>query len=366
MAESSDRRAGGIRHPRGLIAHWHRQAAAAPGEDAVYPCAAIRATASRALRKGRMASNDQRVTLAMAILGPHYGTQEVFETDVRLAREFGLFSTHPRDQARTTNASRRAATWRWRKRGCSAPTTTSSTAITSDDEELKAIADCGATVTATVLVELHGHAPDPLVMRMRALGSMPSIGIDVEPIVTGDMFREIAGGAFRTPAGPRIATTRPKAGPLLSTMPVRSREALEWATIGNAQAMGIDDKVGRLSPGMKADITMLGARDLNIFPVHDPIYTIVEQAGAKNVDTVIVDGVLRKRSGKLLFDEKLLATRMDEMRASALRAMDEANFKAQCRLSGRKDTTMKKTLIRCGWIVSLDDAIGGRRRAGHP
>jgi len=36
---------------------------------------------------------------------------------------------------------------------------------------------------------------------------------------------------------------------------------------------------------------------------------------------------LRKRSGKLLFDEKLLATRMDEMRASALRAMDEANFK---------------------------------------
>jgi len=42
-----------------------------------------------ALRKGRLASEDGRVTLAMAILGPDYSVWEVVEHDIRLAREFG-------------------------------------------------------------------------------------------------------------------------------------------------------------------------------------------------------------------------------------------------------------------------------------
>ncbi len=309
---------------RAVFAHGTAKPPAAPGET---PFTHVPHPRDRieALRKGRMASDDQRVTLAMAILGPHYGTQEVFEKDVQLAREFGLISTShatkPNDKCISPRGYLALA-----KAGLLGPDHNIVHGNYIDDEELKAIADCGATVTATVLVELHGHAPDPLVMRMRALGSMPSIGIDVEPIVTGDMFREMQASLSHARwSAHRDNAAEGKAS--LSVMPVRSREALEWATIGNAQAMGIDKKVGRLSPGMKADITMLRARDLNIFPVHDPIYTIVEQAGAKNVDTVIVDGVVRKRAGKLLFDEALLATRMDEMRASALRAMDEANFK---------------------------------------
>ena len=43
-----------------------------------------------ALRKGRLASNDGRITLAMAILGPDWSTWEVVEHDIRLARELGL------------------------------------------------------------------------------------------------------------------------------------------------------------------------------------------------------------------------------------------------------------------------------------
>lgn len=309
---------------RAVFAHGTAKPPAAPGET---PFTHVPHPRDRieALRNGRMASDEQRVTLAMAILGPHYGTQEVFEKDVQLAREFGLISTShatkPNDKCISPRGYLALA-----KRGLLGPDHNIVHGNYIDDEELKAIADCGATVTATVLVELHGHAPDPLVMRMRALGSMPSIGIDVEPIVTGDMFREMQAALSHA----RWSAHRDNAAegkPSLSTMPVRSREALEWATIGNAKAMGIDNRVGTLAPGMKADITMLRARDLNIFPVHDPIYTIVEQAGAKNVDTVIIDGVVRKRAGKLLFEEALLARRMDEMRASALRAMDEANFK---------------------------------------
>ncbi|MFC3724812.1 amidohydrolase family protein [Neoaquamicrobium sediminum] len=280
-----------------------------------------------ALRKGRMASDDRLVTLAMAVLGPHYGTQEVAEADIRLAREFGLFSTShatkPNDKCVTPRGYLALA-----RAGLLGPDHNIVHGNYIDDEELKAIVDNGATVTATVLVELHGHAPDPLVMRVRELGGMPSIGIDVEPIVTGEMFREMHAALLHA----RWSAHRDNeaAGkPSMATMPVRSREALEWATVGNARVMGLDKNVGTLAPGMKADIVMLRANDLNVFPVHDPIYTIVEQAGAKNVDTVIIDGVVRKRGGKLLVDEKLLADRMREMRASAERAMEEASFKVK-------------------------------------
>lgn len=309
---------------RAVFAHGTAKPPAAPGET---PFTHVPHPRDRieALRKGRMASDDRRVTLAMAVLGPHYGTQDVAEQDIRLAREFGLHTTSHATRQNAACISPRGYL-ALAKAGLLGPDHNIVHGNYIDDEELKAIVDCGATVTATVLVELHGHAPDPLVMRVRALGGMPSIGVDVEPIVTGEMFREMHAALLHARwSAHRDNTAEGK--PSLTTMPVRSREALEWATIGNAAAFGLDDRVGRLSPGMKADITMLRGDDLNLFPVHDPVYSIVEQAHAGNVDTVIVDGVVRKRHGKLVFDQALLRERMGEMRASAERAMEESSFK---------------------------------------
>ena len=96
------------------------------------------------------------------------------------------------------------------------------------------------------------------------------------------------------------------ATPHYKEIPVRSREALEWATIGGARAFLMEDKIGTLSPGKKADIVMLRADDVNMAPVYDPIYSIVEIAGAGNVDTVIIDGIVRKKNGKLTFPADVL------------------------------------------------------------
>ena len=40
----------------------------------------------------------------------------------------------------------------------------------------------------------------------------------------------------------------------------------------------IEDRIGTLSPGKKADLVMLRAADLNLFPVHDPVQSVVELA----------------------------------------------------------------------------------------
>jgi cytosine/adenosine deaminase-related metal-dependent hydrolase len=109
-------------------------------------------------------------------------------------------------------------------------------------------------------------------------------------------------------------------------MPVRSREALEWATINGARAFHIDGKIGTLTPGKKADIVMVRANDVNMAPVYDPIFSIVEIAGAGNVDTVIIDGEVRKKDGKLHFPADVLRTRLDELAASGERIMRDGGY----------------------------------------
>ena len=89
----------------------------------------------------------------------------------------------------------------------------------------------------------------------------------------------------------------------------------------------MDGKIGTLSPGKKADIVMLRADDMNMAPVYDPIYSIVEIAGAGNVDTVIIDGIVRKQDGKLTFPADVLASGSTELAESGARIMREAGYR---------------------------------------
>jgi 5-methylthioadenosine/S-adenosylhomocysteine deaminase len=278
----------------------------------------------QALRKGRLASDRGRVTMAMAILGPHYSTWDVVVEDLALAREFNLLSTSHATKRKqdcvTPNGYLRLA-----QEGLIGPEHNIVHANFFEDDELQAVVEVGASVTPTVLVELHSDFADPLTPRLRALGALPSLGNDVEPIVSGDMFREMQAALLHARA---VANRQNRAagGAPFRISPVRSREALEWATIGGARALRLENRIGSLTPGKKADLVMLRSTDLNLFPVHNPIYSIVEQANAGNVDTVMIDGIFRKRGGKLTFPADVLRQRQRELAASADRIMRAGNF----------------------------------------
>ncbi|MCC6776304.1 MAG: amidohydrolase family protein [Hyphomicrobiales bacterium] len=277
-----------------------------------------------ALRKGRFASDEQRVTLALAILGPHWSVWDVVEHDHRLARELGLLSTSHATK-RPADCVTQRGYLELAKRGLLGPDHNIVHANYLDDEELKACVDAGASFTATVLTEMHGHAADPVTLRVRALGGLPSLGLDVETIVTGEFFREMQGALLHA----RFASLRENAAagrPPFQAMPVKTREALAWATIGGARAVGLEDQVGSLAPGKKADIVLLRASDLNLYPVHNPLYSVVEQAHAGNVDTVMIDGVVRKQGGKLLFPEEVLRARKSQLVESVARIMRESDY----------------------------------------
>ena len=74
-------------------------------------------------------------------------------------------------------------------------------------------------------------------------------------------------------------------------------EVFTAATLGGARALGRDD-LGRLAPGAKADLVIIdlsGGDTLRFGPVRDPIKSVVECGIGDDVETVIVDGVVRMR-----------------------------------------------------------------------
>jgi 5-methylthioadenosine/S-adenosylhomocysteine deaminase len=78
-------------------------------------------------------------------------------------------------------------------------------------------------------------------------------------------------------------------------------QVFEAATLGGAHSVGRDD-IGRLAPGTKADIVIIGltGRDtLRMGPVRDPIRTLVDCGIGDDVETVIVDGVVCMEGGRI-------------------------------------------------------------------
>jgi cytosine/adenosine deaminase-related metal-dependent hydrolase len=183
-------------------------------------------------------------------------------------------------------------------------------------EEIGRLLDEGCSVTCTSANELHDHPNPTAMMKVLAHGSQPSIGIDVEPMVTGDLWREMQTALLFT----RIESLR-SSGKL-----VGSHAALSWATTAGAKALMMEREIGALKPGMKADLIALRSEDLNLFPVHDPLLSVVEQTHSGNVDTVIVDGVVRKRHGRLLFDDAKRRALGEKLIESVSRLSAEAGY----------------------------------------
>lgn len=81
------------------------------------------------------------------------------------------------------------------------------------------------------------------------------------------------------------------------------REALAIATINGARVLGLDDTTGSLTPGKRADLVTVRTDDLNMLPLHeeaDPAALLVLCGQPSNVDTVLVDGRVLKRGGRLV------------------------------------------------------------------
>lgn len=81
---------------------------------------------------------------------------------------------------------------------------------------------------------------------------------------------------------------------------LRSRDLLEFTTVDAARSCGLGARTGSITPGKDADIILVRADDLTVFPVTDPVATIVSAGHPGLVDTVLVAGRVVKRDGVLV------------------------------------------------------------------
>jgi len=75
---------------------------------------------------------------------------------------------------------------------------------------------------------------------------------------------------------------------------------LTMATLGGARAIGLDEEIGSLEIGKKADLIMLNARQPHLVPLYHPVSHIVYSARGSDVTTVIIDGRFVLEDGRLL------------------------------------------------------------------
>lgn len=75
-------------------------------------------------------------------------------------------------------------------------------------------------------------------------------------------------------------------------------DAIDAATIGSAQAVGLSGEVGELKPGMKADLALIDLSDYAYQPFNSAARQMVYSETGRGVDTVIVDGEIVLSEGK--------------------------------------------------------------------
>jgi cytosine/adenosine deaminase-related metal-dependent hydrolase len=76
-------------------------------------------------------------------------------------------------------------------------------------------------------------------------------------------------------------------------------DVLELATIRGAEVMGMSDMVGSIEPGKRADIQLIDLKQSHIMPTADITSSLVLYGATVNVDTVMVDGEVLKKDGKI-------------------------------------------------------------------
>jgi 5-methylthioadenosine/S-adenosylhomocysteine deaminase len=265
---------------------------------------------ARRMRRERLSSSDALVTMALAIRGTDFAPGTA-EADIRFARDLDLSASFhvacakhgPRPQSMQSLAEQHLL----------GPDINLVHANFLTPDEFRVVANNGVSVSITPEIEMQmGLGLPPTGPALAARANL-NIGTDVVTGVSTDMFTQMRFLIQTQRALVNESFHKREAMPDRLTITVR--QALELATIKSAQCIGLDRRIGSLTPGKQADVVLLRKSDINMRAAADPIAAIVLHAGVANVDTVIINGNIVKQDGKLTHRE--LARRLTELDRSS-------------------------------------------------
>ncbi|MGI9112092.1 MAG: amidohydrolase family protein [Gaiellaceae bacterium] len=121
---------------------------------------------------------------------------------------------------------------------------------------------------------------------LRAAGLRVGVGTDgVSSVPSHDYFEELRAV---------IAAARARSERADALSPT---EALELATLGGARALGLDDEIGSLVVGKRADLAVIGLADSAYLPWEDPAAAVVFGGASHRILATLVEGETRYEKG---------------------------------------------------------------------
>jgi cytosine/adenosine deaminase-related metal-dependent hydrolase len=264
-----------------------------PGETPFWEVPHPRAEVERLLKRHQ---GHALLSVHAAVLGPHYSTLNVAMHDFRMAKELDVIASLHQGggPARTPDGWEQLET-----AGLLGDNVNIVHGHALSDAQLRRFCDLGMSFSAAAESEMsqgHGH---PLTGRLRLIGRAPSLGVDLESVMSGDMLGQarIALGIQRSLDN---VAYREAHGTIPPTSTITTREALAWVTVEGARMLRQSHRIGSLAPGKQADLVLVRADTLNMQPVHDAVSAVVMQASLANIDSVMVAGRWKKRDGRLV------------------------------------------------------------------
>ena len=182
---------------------------------------------------------------------------------------------------------------------CMGPDTVFVHASTLSDDSYQRIAASGGSASVSTESEQSAGQGYPSSWKLRQFDIPVSLSHDTSVWWSADLFT-----AMRTTIGADRSRQHFEAhqrDETVTHLDLRCEEVLRWATRGGAVALGLDDKIGSIEVGKKADIVLLKNEDSPVMlPLLNPFGHVVMQCQRSEVDTVVIDGNLVKYQHRLL------------------------------------------------------------------
>ena len=236
------------------------------------------------------AKTHELLTVGMAAAGPQLSTPDVAVSDLAAAAERGIVASMHQ------SGGQPAPAWEAvRAARLFGPRTNIVHGAGLTDDWFTTLVDAGVTFTTTPENELgHGHCL-PITGQLLRRAAAPSLGTDTETAVSG----EILSAARIALAHQRGLNYQQDHQDGQQSAPITSWHALSWATVEGAKALGLADRVGRLEPGMQADLVVIDASAINLWSAQDAVAAALH-ASVANIEAVMIAGQWRKRDHRLI------------------------------------------------------------------
>lgn len=168
-----------------------------------------------------------------------------------------------------------------------------------DAETLKKAGAHMSSAPSSAMGMAMGH-PTALYHPTEDFFSIASIGADSHAINTSSMPMEMR--LLLQDARANFSQPFVDAGKIPLKFNRFAEDVFNLGTVKGARAIGMEDKIGRLKPGMLADIVVFDASSPSMYGAAqvDPVEAIVVNSSQRDVELVMIDGKIRKEGSKLV------------------------------------------------------------------